>query len=230
MKISIIIPTLNEAECIYNTLSELLIRQNSKSYVEEIIVVDAHSQDDTQNIVKTFDEVKLILSKKGRPQQMNLGARQAKGEILYFLHADSLPPKDYDQLIVEAVNKRHNAGCFFMRFDHNHPWMKFISWLTKFSHRACRGGDQSLFVTKSLFEKIGGYDERFLIFEDHELISKLYLQTRFFVIQKPLISSARRFRNKGIIKLQLLFWAIYFKKWFGASPEELFQFYKKYID
>jgi len=230
LKISIIIPTLNEAECISKTLSELLIRQNSKSYVKEILVVDAHSQDDTQNIVKTFDEVKLIHSKKGRPQQMNLGARLAKGQILYFLHADSLPPQNYDKLIVEAVNNGHGAGCFFMRFDHDHLWMKFISWLTKFSQRACRGGDQSLFVTKSLFDKTGGYDERFLIFEDHELISKLYQKTRFFVIQKPLISSARRFRDKGILKLQLLFWAIYFKKWLGASPEELFRFYKKHID
>lgn len=230
MTISIIIPTYNEAGCILNTLSELLIRQSKKAYIEEILVVDGHSQDETRDIVKAFDQARLIVSKKGRPQQMNVGARQAKGDILYFLHADSLPPQNYDKLIIDTVNSGHKAGCFSMQFDHNHPWMKFISWLTKFSFRACRGGDQSLFVSKELFEFCGGYDERFKIFEDHKLIGKLYKKTRFFVIQKYLISSARRFREKGILKLQLLFWAIYFKKWLGASPEALFKFYKSYIN
>ena len=229
MKISIIIPTYNEASCISNTLSELLIRKSEEAYIKEILVVDGHSQDETQHLVKTFDQAKLIVSKKGRPQQMNVGAKQAKGDILYFLHADSLPPQDYDKLIVDAITNGHKAGCFCMQFDLDHPWMKFISWLTKFSFRACRGGDQSLFVTKELFETCGGYDERFKIFEDHELIGKLYKKTRFYVIQKQLISSARRFREKGILKLQLLFWAIYFKKWMGATPEALFKFYKSYI-
>lgn len=230
MKISIIIPTYNEADCISNTLFELQKRQSIEAFVKEIIVVDAHSQDETQKKAIIFDQANVVLSKKGRPIQMNLGARKAKGDILYFLHSDSLPPQNFDKLIVKAVKKGHLAGCFSMQFDHSHLWMRFISWLTRFNLRACRGGDQSMFVTKDLFEHLGGYDERYLIFEDHQIIGKLYKHTDFFVIQQTLVSSARRFREKGIFKLQLLFWAIYFKKWMGASPEALFKFYKSYIE
>lgn len=229
MKISIIIPTYNEAKGIEKTLKELKQRQSKADFVEEIIVVDGQSKDETVNIVSKFDEVICAASEKSRSKQMNLGAQLANGEILYFIHADCLPPKDYDYFIIEAIRKGHLAGCFRMNFDLVHPWMKFISWLTKFKYRACRGGDQSLFVKKTLFNEVDGYDERFQIFEDHEILSKLYQKTYFHVIQKPLVSSARRFRDKGILKLQLLFWSIYFKKWLGATPEELFKFYKKHI-
>lgn len=229
MKISIIIPTYNEADVISKTLSELLKRQSEACLIQDIIVVDAHSPDKTQDLVREFKTVKLVTSEKGRPQQMNLGAQHAKAEILYFLHADSLPPQNYDKLIVDAVSKHYGAGCFRMKFNDKHPWMRFISWLTKFNYRACRGGDQSLFVTKTLFETSGGYDKEFLIFEDHEIIGKLYNYTQFIVIQKTLISSARRYRDKGILKLQVLFWAMYFKKFMGASPEALFKFYKSHI-
>ncbi|RRO12417.1 TIGR04283 family arsenosugar biosynthesis glycosyltransferase [Flavobacteriaceae bacterium 14752] len=230
MKISVIIPTYNEAKGITKTLRELQKRQSAKAYIHEIIVVDGQSLDDTLHQVSKFDGVKSFLSKKSRPKQMNFGAKQAQGDILYFLHADCLPPKDYDKYIAEALQNSHQAGCFRMNFDHNHPWIKFISWLTRFKYRACRGGDQSLFINKSLFEEIQGFDERYPIFEDHEILGKIYSKTKFSVIQKPLVSSARRFREKGILKLQLLFWAIYFKKWLGAKPKELFVFYKKYIN
>ena len=86
---------------------------------------------------------------------MNAGASVAKGEILYFLHADSFPPEGYDQYIIDEVAKGNDAGCFRMRFDSNHWWLRLASWLTQFSWRACRGGDQSQFITKKLFEELG---------------------------------------------------------------------------
>ncbi|MGX1023208.1 TIGR04283 family arsenosugar biosynthesis glycosyltransferase [Flavobacterium sp. CS20] len=230
MKISIIIPTYNEAQEIHRTLCELKNRQSKHSFIDEIIVVDGQSLDETQNIVSQFENVTCIISEKSRPQQMNKGAKHANGEVLYFLHADCLPPKNYDYHIVKAIRKGYLAGCFRMNFDHKHPWIKFISWLTKFKYRACRGGDQSLFIKTSLFSEIKGFDERYQIFEDHDILAKIYRKTKFYVIQKPLISSARRFRDKGILKLQLLFWTIYFKKWLGATPENLFSFYKKHIN
>ena len=230
MKISVIIPTYNEARVISKTLTELQSRQSKQSLLHEIIVVDGKSDDGTQDIVSTFDNMRCITSQKSRPIQMNTGANRASGDILYFLHADCLPPKDFDLYISKAIGQNHLAGCFRMKFDHKHPWIRFISWLTKFKYRACRGGDQSLFVTKTLFNKVGGFDERYAIFEDHEILGKLYQETCFFFFFKPLISSSRRFRDEGILKLQLLFWAIYFKKWLGATPEELFRFYKKHIN
>jgi len=94
----------------------------------------------------------------------------------------------------------------------------------------CRGGDQSLFVTRSVFEKVGGYNEDFLIYEDHEILKPIYDFSGFKVIQYSILTSARRFENKGVFKLQVLFWIIYFKKWTGASSGELHRFYVKHIN
>ncbi len=230
MEISIIIPTYNEASCIDSTLLNLFRLKSKGNLVKEIIVVDAHSTDKTQDIVKKHTQVTLLESGKGRPIQMNVGANQARGSILYFLHADSTPPQDFDIHIVNAIKAKHLAGCFRMRFDSQHFWMKGISWLTKFNYKICRGGDQSLFVSKPLFEEIGGFDESYLIFEDHEILAKLYRKTKFKVIQKTLITSARRFQDKGLWRLQFLFLTMYLKKYSGASPEALYKFYKKHIE
>lgn len=87
-----------------------------------------------------------------------------------------------------------------------------------------------MFVTKSLFKKIGGYNEDFLIYEDHEILKPIYKRSSFDVIPEWISTSARRFEEKGILKLQLLFWVIYFKKWMGATSEELYRFYEKHIN
>jgi hypothetical protein len=160
---------------------------------------------------------------------MNLGAKSSTGNMLYFLHADSFPPKNFDQLIINEVQKGHIAGCFKMKFDSNHWWLKLASWLTQFSWRACRGGDQSQFITKDLFNKIGGFDERFTVYEDNDLINKLYEMNQFVVIQEWITTSARRYNTNGILKLQYHFWMIYIKKWFGASSDELLNYYNKNI-
>ena len=73
------------------------------------------------------------------------------------------------------LNKIGNlAGCFKMKFDSNHWWLKLASWFTQYRWRACRGGDQSQFITKNLFKSLGGFDERFTVYEDNDLINKLY--------------------------------------------------------
>ena len=174
-------------------------------------------------------DVKLISSPKGRARQMNLGAHHAKGSILYFLHADAFPPKNFDQLIINEVKKGNDAGCFRMQFNSNHWWLRLASWLTQFSWRACRGGDQSQFITKALFDEIGGYNEDYIIYEDNILINELYQRKAFVVINKKIRTSARLYKKVGIWKLQYHFWAIYVKRWLGASADELFNYYKKNI-
>lgn len=228
--ISIIIPVYNEADIIEANLKQIQKRISTSSLVKEILVIDGGSTDETLVYAKSVEAVKVFKSLKGRPKQMNFGAKKAKGDLLYFLHIDSFPPENFDELIVNSVNNGHEAGCFQMKFRSKHPWLKFISWLTRFKPRSCRGGDQSLFVTKSLFEKIGGYNEDFLIYEDHEILKPIYKHTSFDVIPQWISTSARRFEEKGISKLQLLFWGIYFKKWSGASSEELYRFYEKHIN
>lgn len=227
-RISIIIPVLNEVQIIGKLLQHL---QHSAKHPKqiEIIVVDGGSSDGSQKTIQSFQNVILLSSEKGRAKQMNLGAKHAQGDVLYFLHADSFPPKHFDQHIISEVEVGNIAGCFRMQFDSKHWWLRLASWLTQFSWRACRGGDQSQFITKQLFDEIGGYDETYIIYEDNILINELYARKQFIVINKKIRTSARLYKKYGIWKLQYHFWSIYVKKWFGASAEELFLYYKKYI-
>ena len=237
-KISIIIPVLNEALHIEALLLHLIKHASTKN-IAEIIIVDGGSTDKTQRIVSDFISVqlkqdtepktKLLNSQKGRAKQMNMGAKMASGEILYFLHADSFPPNQYDNLIIQEFREGNLAGCFRLRFDNNHWWLRLASWLTQFSWRACRGGDQSQFITKALFNTIGGFDESFIIYEDNILINELYARKEFVVIQQEIKTSARLYERHGIWKLQYHFWTIYVKKWLGADSNNLLAYYKKYI-
>lgn len=227
--ISIIIPVLNEAKTIEKLINHLVDCADLKN-ISEIIVVDGGSTDGTQTIITELDlRVKLISSQKGRAKQMNAGVKISKGDVLYFLHADSFPPPNYDQLILNEIDKGNNAGCFRLQFDSNHWWLRLASWLTQFSWRACRGGDQSQFITRALFDDIGGFDESYTIYEDNILINELYKRNTFVVINKKIRTSARLYEHHGIWKLQYHFWVIYAKKWFGSSADDLYKYYKDNI-
>jgi rSAM/selenodomain-associated transferase 2 len=177
----------------------------------------------------TRTDIQLLTAEKGRAKQMNLGAKHASGNILYFLHADSFPPKNFDQLIINEVEKGNSAGCFRLQFKSNHWWLRLASWFTKFNWKACRGGDQSQFITRTLFNEIGHYDETFTIYEDYILINALYARKEFVVINKKIETSARLYEIHGVWKLQYHFLAIYIKKGLGASAEDLYTYYKKHI-
>ncbi len=227
MKISIIIPVLNEEEHISSLLSYLKNKSSTKN-IAEIIVVDGGSTDGTFTSAEAENAV-VISSKKGRAKQLNNGAKIATGDVLYFLHADSLPPKGFDVEILHAIQKGHLAGCFRLKFDSNHWWLRVAGWFTRFNWPSCRGGDQSQFITKTLFENIGGYDESFRIYEDNVLIRELYNRKQFTVIPKTITTSARLYEEKGVWALQYHFWAIHLKKRLGATAEELYAYYAKNI-
>ena len=227
--ISIIIPVLNEASII-GTLLKHLITHSKPENITNIIVVDGGSTDKTLQMALSFKEVTTISSTRGRAKQMNIGAKNAQGSILYFLHADSFPPKDFDQHIINQTKKGNQAGCFRMQFDSSHWWLRLASWFTQFNWRACRGGDQSLFITKTLFNSIGGFDENYTIYEDNIMISHLYAKNQFVVINKKLKTSARMYRKIGVWKLQYIYWTIYLKKWLGADPVMLHTFYRDKIN
>ncbi|MEW4923762.1 TIGR04283 family arsenosugar biosynthesis glycosyltransferase [Algibacter sp. 2305UL17-15] len=224
-QISIIIPTLNEAETITHLLN-YLIENSSKENIKDIIVVDGGSNDGTQQLASQIKNITLLNSEKGRAKQLNYGAKYAEGNILYFLHADSFPPKNFDTLIISEVLNGNEAGCFRMKFDSNHWWLKLAGWLTILPWKSCRGGDQSQFITTSLFKEIEGYNEQFSIYEDNDLIEKLYARKQFVVIQKWLTTSARCYEKYGIWRTQYYFWRIHLKSRLGASPRELTSYYK----
>ncbi|WP_298545356.1 TIGR04283 family arsenosugar biosynthesis glycosyltransferase [uncultured Aquimarina sp.] len=234
MKISIIIPILNEAATICKLLSHLIQVANTKDTIEEIIIVDGGSVDESIKTVQNFSNtqsttIKVVCSEKGRAKQMNAGAAKASGDILYFLHADSFPPKNYDQYIVEEVYRENEAGCFRMKFDSNHWWLRFLGWLTQFESKRCRGGDQSQFITASLFKKINGYDEAYVVYEDNDLVDRLFAINKFVIIPKYVVTSARRYREVGVWRLQYHFLNIHMRRWLGASSEDLYRYYKEKV-
>jgi rSAM/selenodomain-associated transferase 2 len=232
IKISIIIPILNEEKNIISLL-EHLEQNSSKNNNFELLIVDGGSTDGSiskiENYIKNRHHIVLISSELGRAKQMNRGRLQANGAILYFLHADSYPPKNFDQYLIDEVKKGNLAGCFKMKFNHPHWWLKLASWFTQFNWSACRGGDQSQYITATLFDEIGGFNEDYIIYEDQILIKELYKRNQFIVIQKWICTSARLYERKGIWTLQYHFWAIYIKKWLGADATSLHRYYSRHI-
>ncbi len=226
-KISIIIPVLNEAKYIGELLRYLQENSLTKN-ISEILVVDGGSTDGTTEIASDFGAI-VLHSKKGRAKQMNYGAWRAKGKILYFLHADTFPPKNFDKHILNAAAKGTEAGCFRMQFDSSNKFLSFFSWFSRINHKICRGGDQSLYVTQRLFRKTKGFNENYIIYEDSEFIGRLYKKTNFLVLSQRVITSARKYKQRGTVKLQFHFGVIHLKNLMGAGPDTLYEYYRRKI-
>lgn len=225
--ISIIIPVLNEAEYIKKVLMSIFENSGSNQ-IKEILVIDGGSKDGTITIALE-QGAEVIHSKKGRAVQMNLGAMKATGDLLYFLHVDSLPPKNFDLSILRAIENGNEVGCFQMRFNSESRFLKFFAWCTKINHQICRGGDQSLFITHKLFHNLNGFNERYVIYEDNEFIQRVYKLKPFKIIPAAITTSARRYEEKGMVELQWRFGVIHLKHYLGAGPNELHQYYLKHI-
>ncbi len=227
MKISIVIPALNEEKTIQQLISHLKLSSSAEN-ISEIIVSDGGSNDHTVQFAWQAGAI-VVSGKKGRAQQLNHGAKYATGEILYFLHADTFPPKYFDKEIIQTVKNNSEAGCFIMKFDNKHPFMKFWGWMTKYTGSYFRGGDQSLFVTKILFETVSGYNSKLRIMEDYDMVYRLKRKTKFAVIKKWITTSARKYKRVGMYKLQLQFATIYLMYCLGFSQDALENYYIQHI-
>ena len=225
LSISIIIPVLNEEATISKLITAIKERSSPKN-VKEIIVVDGGSIDNTLSEASKQGAI-VLSSEKGRAKQMNFGAKSTRGDILYFLHADTIPPNNFDKSILVAISKNNLVGCFRMQFDSDSKLLRFFAWFSRFNHKICRGGDQSLFITKELFANLNGYNEEYVIYEDGEFVERLYNTTKFTILQDKVTTSARKYHQIGMIKLQYHFGMIHLKKSLGNSPEELYEYYKK---
>ncbi len=222
-KLSIIIPALNEAA---NIAEAIITTQGSIN--TEIIVVDGGSQDDTVAIAQSLG-VKVIVSSPGRAMQMNAGAVAASGEILLFLHADTRLPAGFDAMVRTALPQPKTvAGAFRLRIDASSWGIRLVEWgINLRSHfLQMPYGDQAIFITKPMFQKIGCFPE-LPIMEDFELIRRLKRMGKITIIPVPVITSARRWLKKGIFQTTLINQIVIIAYLLGVSPERIRSWYRQ---
>lgn len=225
--VSVIIPTLNESDYIGSLIDHIASHRGS---VGEILVSDAQSEDNTVAIAEQKGAKIISCRQKNRAVQMNTAARHARGDILYFLHADSIPPPGFTEKIRDAVHNGKRSGCFRLRFDKKHWFLQFNCWFTRFSPTMLHYGDQSLFITRDLFFRLGGYDERMEIMEDYDLVRRIRKYAGFHVLKDTVCTSARRYTANGIYRMQMLFYYLFILYKLGRSQQELLHIYHAMAD
>ena len=219
--LSIIIPTFNEADHIERLIRHLL----QLGPVHEVIVADGGSTDNTRELARQAGAKVLQSPVKGRAPQMNAGAREATGHILYFLHADTFPPIGYQAAILESCTPAHGAGCFRLQFKERHWFLRLNAWFTRFDINSIRFGDQSLYIRKSYFEQIGGFREDHIVLEDQEIIRRIRKHTGFKVLPIAVETSARKYLQNGVYRLQFVFLLIWLLYRLGLPQKELLRIY-----
>lgn len=221
MEISIIVPTLNEEGNLAATLQSA-----HGDGVCEIIVVDGGSADDTPRVAREHAD-QVLTSRRGRAVQMNAGAAVAKGEVLLFLHGDTVLPAGFDTVVLAAL-----ADCAVVggRFDiclmPSSPLLRLTATLINVRSRLTRiaTGDQAIFVRRNVFGELGGFQEIPLM-EDVAFSTALKRRGRVACLREQVVTSSRRWRKAGVIRTILLMWSLRLLYVFGVSPERLRRVY-----
>ena len=222
-RISIIIPCLNEAETA-GTLLEAL--QPLRSEGHEVILVDGGSSDKTRMVVEPLVD-RLLGSGPGRARQMNAGAGVAQGDILWFLHADTiLPVQAADAVIHGLAEKSVVWGRFDVALSGRNSLFRLIAFMINLRSRlsGIATGDQAIFVRRSVFESVGGFPEIPLM-EDIVLSRRLKRCMRPICLRRRLITSSRRWESRGIVRTIFLMWWLRLAFALGVNPERLARWY-----
>lgn len=225
--ISIIIPTFNEGANIRQLIKYLKEQQNNCSC--EIIICDGGSTDKTIEIAMNSGAAAVISTSKGRSAQMNYGASIAKADILYFVHADSFPPASFFTDIENAVENGFEFGRYRTKFDSKKLILRLNAFFTRYDLFVCYGGDQTFFITKKIFNIIGGFKEDMQIMEDYEIITRAKAVAKYKIIKKDALVSARKYDTNSWLKVQRANYIIVqmYKK--GASQNAMAEKYKQLL-
>lgn len=227
MLISIIIPALNESENIGSLVQHLA--KHGGNLLKEIIVVDGKSGDNTQNEAKKAGAKVLVSDFSNRAIQMNIGAKEAQGDVLYFVHADTLPPKSFANDIKQAIEEEYLLGRYRSKYRSSNLFLKLNAFFTRFDLDLCKGGDQSFFISKDLFLKHGGYDEHYCIMEEYEFQSRIGKRYAYKIIPKNILISARKYEENSYLNVQIANTTVFkmYKK--GVAPKKILAAYRKML-
>lgn len=223
IKISIIIPVLNEENFIVKTLNNLQINE-----AIEVIVVDGGSKDNTVQLVRNMGVKIIQLTQASRSLQMNQGALLATGNILLFLHADTILPQRYDELILNSFsNSKIVGGAFKLKIDLSLFSLRLIEILVNWRSQilSIPYGDQGIFVKTLVFREIGGFTN-FPIMEDFEFIQKLNKRGKIVIVSAKVVTSGRRWQKLGVVKTTLINQLIILGYYLGVPLKKLAQWYR----
>jgi rSAM/selenodomain-associated transferase 2/rSAM/selenodomain-associated transferase 1 len=222
-RVSVIVPALNEAAQIAASLESVFAGSP-----HEVIVVDGGSSDDTRTLAQAAGAT-VLQSQPGRARQMNAGAALATGAVLLFLHADTLLPAGWRDL-VEQTLRRPGVVAGSFRFKVTEPFhgRAFVEWATNLRSRWLQNpyGDQASFLRRALFEEVGGYAD-LPIMEDHELNRRLRLHGRIAIAPAPARTSGRRWRRLGLVRASFINRIVTMGYRLGVGPDRLARFYRR---
>lgn len=224
MKLSIIVPTLNEAAQIVDTLVPL---QALRAQGHEVLVVDGGSEDGTLEHAPALCD-RVINAQRGRARQMNAGARAACGDVLWFLHADTRVSAAAISALLAALAQPHCTwGRFDVRLSGTHPLLRSVETLMNLRSRrsGIATGDQGMFVRREVFARVGGFPDISLM-EDVELSRRLKRVAPPVCLREKLLTSSRRWERDGVVRTVLLMWRLRFAYWLGVSPDRLAAYYR----
>ena len=223
-RLCVVVPVLNEAEGITAALQALapLAKRGA-----QIVVADGGSTDDTVALAQASG-AQVISAARGRALQMNAGAQMATGELLLFLHADTLLPPDADTLIQQALAVGPQVwGRFDVRIDGRAWLLRVIAAFMNLRSRwtGIATGDQAMFMTRAAFDAVGGFAAQPLM-EDIEMSGLLLKLSRPACLRARVVTSGRRWESRGIWRTVLLMWRLRLAYWRGAAPERLAERYR----
>ena len=224
MKLSIIVPLLNEAQALPELLERLLpfVRGGS-----EVILADGGSEDASVAIAEGAGFT-VVKASRGRARQMNAGATGATGQVFLFLHADTQLPVDAHACIEQALaNGRHVWGRFDVRISGRPFMLRVVGCLMNLRSRVSgiATGDQALFVTRTAFDSVGQFPDQPLM-EDIELSKRLRSLSWPACIRQRVTTSGRRWETRGVWRTILLMWRLRWNYWRGVPAERLADAYR----
>jgi rSAM/selenodomain-associated transferase 2 len=219
LRLSIVVPVLNEAGTLYDALARL---QPLRKRGAEVVVVDGGSSDGSAAAARPFAD-KVLESPRGRALQMNAGGRAAANDVLLFLHADTRLPPTADLMIRDALRRSARVwGRFDIRLSGDRPLLRVVEFFMNQRSRltAITTGDQAMFVRREVFERLGGFPELPLM-EDVALSARLKRESRPLCLRPRVLASSRKWEREGAVRTILLMWWLRLAFFLGANPSDL---------